>query len=210
MTEFLDFLIDPYRNKTGIDLLLEILVFVFGIVSVWYAKKGNILVYPTGLIATVISVWLMFEAGYMGDMLINVYYSVMSFYGWYVWSLKKDHNAPFIVSKTTNYEKLTGFWLFVLTLIVIFTFYMLFGYPLEWVNYLDLFISGLFFTAMYYMAHKKIENWVLWIIGDSIAVPLCFYKDLGIIGLQYVVFTIIAVFAYFEWKKISHKRPPVS
>jgi nicotinamide mononucleotide transporter len=72
---------------------------------------------------------------------------------------------------------------------------------LETANYIDMFTSGIFFTAMWYMANKKLENWTLWIIADIITVPLYAYRGLGILSLQYVIFTILAIQGYLQWKK---------
>jgi len=79
----IEFFLNAYKNAPLLQIILEFLAFVFGIASVWYAKKENILVYPTGLIATTITVYLLFQAGYLGDMIINIYFSIMSVYGWY-------------------------------------------------------------------------------------------------------------------------------
>ena len=76
---------------------------------------------------------------------------------------------------------------------------------LWFLNYIDILTSGIFFTAMWYMAKRKIENWTLWIIGDIITVPLYAYRGLGILALQYLIFTIIAIYAYLEWKKYLQK-----
>jgi nicotinamide mononucleotide transporter len=83
--------------------------------------------------------------------------------------------------------------------------YVFFDYKLEIPNYIDIFTSGIFFTAMWYMALKKIENWTLWIIGDLIVIPLFAYRGLGMLSLQYFIFTILAIMAYLKWKKILNK-----
>lgn len=196
-----EFLISQYKNASTTQILLELAAFVFGIVSVFCAKKENIWVYPTGLISTVITVYLLYQAQYFGDMTMNFYYSIMSIYGWYKWTNYK--NEPNLkITKTTSKEKLIGVSLFFLTMVVTYLVYVFFNYKLEIPNYIDIFTSGIFFTAMWYMALKKIENWTLWIIGDIIAVPLFAYRGLGMLSLQYLIFTILAVLAYLEWKKI--------
>lgn len=201
----LDFFISQYQNASTLQIILEFLVFVFGIASVVLAKKENIWVYPTGLIATVITTYLLYQAKYFGDMTINVYYSIMSLYGWYKWSAKT--NEPEIkITSTNTREKLIGLGLFGLTMAITYMVYKFFDYKLEIPNYIDIFTSGLFFTAMWYMALKKIENWTLWIIGDCIVVPLFAYRGLGMLSLQYLIFTILAVYAYLEWKKIIQER----
>jgi len=197
----LDFFISQYQNASILQILLEFLVFVFGIASVVLAKKENIWVYPTGLIATVITTYLLYQAKYFGDMTMNAYYSLMSLYGWYKWTAKTNEPAVKI-TRTNLREKLIGFGLFALTMGITYMVYKFFDYKLEIPNYIDIFTSGLFFTAMWYMALKKIENWTLWIIGDCIVVPLFAYRGLGMLSLQYFIFTILAVYGYLKWKKI--------
>ncbi|WPR71916.1 nicotinamide riboside transporter PnuC [Flavobacterium sp. NG2] len=198
----LDFFLSAYQNTPMNQIILEFIAFVCGIWSVVLAKKQNILVYPIGLIATVITVYLLFLAGYLGDMLINGYFSIMSIYGWYRWA-KKDKNDKHIpISRTTLKEKLIGLILFILTIFVVYAVYITFDYPINWDNYVDIFTSGLFFTGMWFMANKKIENWTLWIIADAIATPLYAYRGLGMLSLQYLIFTFLAIAAYQEWRKI--------
>lgn len=201
----LEFLFSQYKEASTTQTVLEFLVFVFGIASVVLAKKENIWVYPTGLIATVITTYLLYQAKYFGDMTMNAYYSFMSLYGWYKWTAKTNEPAVKI-TRTNLREKLIGFGLFVLTMVITYMVYKFFDYKLEIPNYIDIFTSGLFFTAMWYMALKKIENWTLWIIGDCIVVPLFAYRGLGMLSLQYFIFTILAVYGYLEWKKIIQER----
>lgn len=205
----IDFFLASYKNTPWLVIILEGITFFFGIASVYYARKQNILVYPTGLIATTITVYLFYRTNYIGDMVVNFYYSVMSIYGWYMWAKKKDGQKVVQVSRTNLIEKLTGFGVFLFTIIVIFAIYKVFGYEIKTDNYIDIFISGLFFTAMWYMALKKIENWTLWIIGDIIAVPLYGYRGYGILSVEYVVFTILAILAYLEWRKILNSNPQI-
>jgi len=200
----LEFFISQYKNASILQVILEFLAFIFGIISVFCAKKENIWVYPTGLISTIITVYLLYQAKYFGDMTMNFYYSVMSIYGWYLWTRKKNE-INLEITRTTTKEKIIGFGLFILTMIITFLVYKFFGYKLEIPNYIDIFTSGIFFTAMWYMALKKIENWTLWIVGDLIAVPLFAYRGLGMLSLQYLIFTILAILAYIEWKKILNK-----
>jgi nicotinamide mononucleotide transporter len=200
-----DFLFSQYKNASTIQIVLELIAFIFGIVSVWLAKNEHIGVYPSGLIATIITTYLLYLAGYLGDMLLNGYFSIMSIYGWYNWTRKENDSANLPVSRTTNSEKITGIVLFILTIFVVFGVYNYFDYKIKTDNYFDILASGIFFTGMWFMAKKKIENWTLWIIGDLIVVPLYVFRGLGMLALQYLVFTIIAVFGYIEWKKTLNK-----
>jgi nicotinamide mononucleotide transporter len=201
----LDFLISQYENATNLQIILESIVFVFGILSVYFAKKENILVYPTGLIATIITVYLLYQAKFFADMTLNFYYSMMSIYGWFKWT--SNGNEPQLeITRTSRKEKFIGIGLFILTMIFTYIVYLFFDYKLEIPNYIDIFTSGIFFTAMWYMALKKIENWTLWIIGDLIAVPLFAHRGLGMLSLQYLFFTILAILAYIQWKNILNKN----
>ncbi|NHM05911.1 nicotinamide mononucleotide transporter [Flavobacterium sp. CYK-4] len=205
----LDFLFHTYKDASLMQIWLEFTAFLFGILSVWFAKKENIWVYPTGLIATVITTYLLWEAGYLGDMMVNAYFSVMSLYGWYKWAQGKTNN-DLQITRTTQREKVIGTLLFFMTIFVVFGIYKIFGNTIKEDNYIDIFASGLFFTAMWYMALKKIDNWTLWIIGDVIVTPLYAYRGLGMLALQYLIFTILAVSAYLEWKKILSNNIPSS
>jgi len=207
MNPIFDFFLEAYKYSPTYAIVLEVLVFVFGIASVVYAKKENILVYPTGLIATVITVYLLYKAEYYGDMMINFYYSVMSIYGWYNWSRKKGDTLAVPISRTNTKEKVIGIILCITTMIFTYGVYQAFDYEIKTENYIDIFTSGLFFTGMWYMATKKLENWTLWIIADVITVPLYAYRGLGILSLQYLIFTILAIQGYLAWKKSLNSIP---
>ena len=198
----IEFFLNAYKNASTTQILLEFIAFVFGILSVWFARKQNILVYPTGLVATTITAHLLFIAGYLGDMIINFYFSIMSIYGWFNWSRKNNTTENLAISRTNNKQKTIGILLFLTTIFVVFYIYKYFDYQIKTENYFDILAAGIFFTAMWYMALKKIENWILWIFGNLIVIPLYAYRELGMLSLQYIIFTILAILAYLEWKKI--------
>lgn len=207
MNDFLNFFLEAYQNTPTHQIVLEAIAFVFGIVSVWYAKKANILVYPTGIICTIITVYLLYINKYLGDMMMNFYYSIMSVYGWWNWARKKDNTYRVPMSRTNVKEKQIGVVLFLVTMLITFLVYKGFNYTLEIPNYIDIVTSGIFFTAMWYMANKKLENWTLWIIGDLITIPLYAYRGLGMLSLQYLIFTILAIQGYLAWKKHLNNSP---
>ena len=201
MVELYDFFLEAYSTYSKLDIGLEFIAFSFGIISVIYAKKENILVYPTGIICTVITVYLLYKAQFFGDMMMNIYYSLMSIYGWWNWS--RIQNDKYLL-KITRFSKndlgLTVF-LFLLTITITYAVYTFNLTEIKIPNYIDIFTSGIFFTAMWLMANKKLECWVFWIIGDIITVPLYAYRGLGMLSLQYIIFTILAIQGYIEWKK---------
>lgn len=207
MNDYFNFFFETYQNTSRFQIALEVTAFVFGIASVWFAKQENILVYPTGIICTVITVYLLYINQYFGDMMMNFYYSIMSIYGWYNWSRKRNNMSYLPISRTTVKEKQIGVGLFILTMAVTFFVYKGFDYTIEVPNYIDIVTSGIFFTAMWYMANKKLENWMLWIIGDLITIPLYAYRGLGILSFQYVIFTILAIQGYLQWKKSLNNNP---
>jgi len=201
MNHIFIFFLSAYQDTSTGDVLLEAVAFVFGIASVVYSKKEDILVYPVGLVATVITVYLLYKAQYFGDMMMNFYYSAMSIYGWWNWSRKKNNKTIVPISRTTSTEKRIGVFMVLITMFITSIVYVYFGYDLKTENYIDVFTSGIFFTAMWYMANKKIENWMLWIFADLITVPLYAYRGLGMLSLQYLIFTILAVQGYLAWRK---------
>ena len=201
MDFIIDFFIEAYSNTSFTMMLLELIAFVFGIVSVIYAKKENILVYPTGIICTVITMYILLEAEYFGDMMMNLYYSSMSVYGWWNWSRIKNDSSKIEITYTNYRERVTAIILFFVTMIITYTVYLVNIPTIEWINYIDILTSGIFFVAMWFMANKKIESWVFWIIGDLITIPLYYYRGLGMLSLQYLIFTILAIQGYNQWKK---------
>lgn len=214
-----------FAQYKGVDthlVVLEIVGVIFGLLSVYFSKKRNIWVYPTGIISTVIFVYLLWVSRLFGDMLINFYYTVMSVYGWVLWS-KNSRDGDHLhvsVSRITGRDgwvslALAAFsWIFV-TGVYFFKPYINNGFSFEgisvgfqhftWVDRTDIFTTSVFLVGMWLMAKRKIENWICWIIGDVISVPLYYHKGLVFSSFQYFIFTIIAVLAYFEWKKYLNK-----
>lgn len=205
MNEIFNYLFGQYHEYETLDIVLEIIAVIFGFLSVWYSKNNKIWVYPTGMISTSIFVYLLLKWGLLGDMMINAYYFIMSIYGWYIWTRKVDatHNTP--ITKTTKKENSFSVLIFIATLIFVFIIYKSFDKWTSWVAYVDTITTAIFFVGMWLMARKKIENWIYWIIGDIISVPLYFYKGFTFTSFQYLIFTIIAIYGYLKWKKLLNK-----
>jgi nicotinamide mononucleotide transporter len=232
MSEIIDFFIDPYRTASTLNIALEFIAAFFGVVSVYYAKKENILVFPTGIISTIIYVYLLSQWNLYGDLIINIYYTIMSVYGWYMWSKIIDDDKNHIpISRTTKSDKIKAFGIFVFTsvfVIIVYRYYNVMPNDLgftesinyainkltsgnltnfrEGTPYLDTFTTGIFFAAMWLMANKKIENWTLWITGNIVSIPLYFVKGYGFTGIQYSIFLILAILGYRQWKKNLDKK----
>ena len=201
MLDLFNFLFTQYETYSTTDTSLEILAVIFGFISVWFSKENKIWVFPTGMISTSIFVYLLLKWGLLGDMMINGYYFIMSIYGWYIWTRKVDETTVTPISRTTSKERKKAILLFVTTIAVVFFVYKTFDKWTSWVAYADTVTTAIFFVGMWLMAKRKIENWIFWIAGNIISVPLYFYKGLTFTSLQYLGFTFIAIFGYIAWKK---------
>lgn len=129
----------------------------------------------------------------------------MSFYGWWNWSRKNDDKYLLKITRFSKDDFGITITLFLITVVITYTVYILSSVVIKIPNYIDIFTSGIFFTAMWLMANKKLESWVLWVIGDIITVPLYAYRGLGMLSLQYIIFTFLAIQGYIEWKKSLSK-----
>ena len=226
MSSLIEFLLEPYQTASIFHILLEVLAAIFGIASVFYARKESILVFPTGIISTVIYVYLLSQWTLYGDLIINIYYTIMSVYGWYMWTRVDGEENHIPISRTNNMDKLKAFGIFAFTSVFVIVVYRHYNvmpnhlgfsesidYALEKLSsgsleefrlatpYLDTFTTGIFFAGMWLMANKKIENWTLWIIGDVVSIPLYLVKGYGFTAIQYTVFLVLAILAYFTWRK---------
>jgi nicotinamide mononucleotide transporter len=197
----IEYLFHQYKNYPIFEIYLEITAVIFGLLSVLYAKKDNILVFPTGIISTSIYVYLLWKWSLLGDMMINGYYFIMSIYGWYLWTRKKEGEDEYPISTLSNKEKSIAFAIFIGTIVFVVAVYLFFDKFTTWSAYVDTVVTGIFFVGMWLMAKRKIENWILWIIGDIISIPLYFFKGYTFTSIQYILFTIIAFYGYLEWKK---------
>ena len=210
MNEIIDQIFQQYSQYSNVDISLELIAVFFGLLSVWFSKNNNVLVYPTGIINTSIFVYLLLKWELLGDMIINVYYFLMSIYGWYYWT-RKSHNheyTPITKIKEADIK-------IILIIIISSAFFVSYLYSFfdKWsglVSYIDILTTAIFFVGMWLMARRKIENWFFWILGDVISVPLYFVKGLAFSSFQYLIFTLIAVAGYYKWKSIYNNKKRIA
>ncbi len=229
MHEIFSFFLEPYYEASTINILLEIIAASLGITSVIFAKKENILVFPTGIISTSIYIYLLSQWSLYGDLIINIYYTIMSVYGWYVWTriIDKKEKKHVPITRTTKKEKIIATGIFIIAsafVIFIYRHYDVMPKDLNFtesiqfafenltsgnlekfkiaVPFLDTFTTAAAFVAMWLMAVKKIENWTFWIATNIVSIPLYFVKGYGFTGIQYLVFLVLAIQGYKQWKKI--------
>lgn len=213
---FYDLFLKPYENYTQFQIFLEIIGASFGILSVYFSVKKNIWVYPTGIISTAIYIYIMFNAGYLGDMMINFYYTVMSIYGWILWSENSKDHIHVEVEKADRKTWLYSLNLFIISMFLVIIIYYFKPYfdnhfsmqgvnlslnHMDKGNWMDVITTSIFLVGMWQMAKRKVENWLFWILGDLICIPMLIFRGLGITSLQYLIFTIMAVYGYVSWKK---------
>lgn len=173
------------------------------IASVWYARKNNVLVYPTGIVGVLIAAYIYFfmvSPPLYADGSLNIYYFLMSVYGWYNWTRKKDaDHYTYPISWCSRKELLIGIGFFI-------GFFGVIYFVLEYFTdsntpFLDSLVSSSAITAMWWMAKRKIENWLAWIFSNIVAIPLNFYKELQLYTVMYILFLVLAWMGYVEWKR---------
>lgn len=218
--DFYKLFIQPYKSYEPYQIILELAAGIFGILSIFFSIRKNIWVYPTGIISTTIYVYILFVFGLLGDGLINVYLAVMSVYGWIIWSKNTTDHVHIQPSWTKKKEWQYATILFVISFILVTVIYyykpymdnhfLMKGanlglYHLDWANWLDITVTSLLVVGMWLMAKRRIENWIFLMIADVISIPMYIYKGLGITSAQYLVFTVMAVIGYLQWKKVIIK-----
>lgn len=176
------------------------------VASVVYARKNNVLVYPTGIIGVLLAAWVYFFQTHpplYADGSLNIYYFLMSVYGWYNWVQKKDDaHLAYPISWCNRKEMTQGLVLCFFSWIVIYV--VLRQFTNSNTPVLDSLVSSTAFTGMWWMAKRKIENWHAWIVSNIIAIPLNFYKGLMLFTVMYVLFLVLAWMGYLSWKKMMN------
>ena len=193
-------------EKVNFNVGLEFFAAALGVLSVWYAKKNKILVYPTGIISTLIYVWILFKNELLGDLIINLYFFLMSIYGWFFWSRRDKGDFQNKISRLNLNELILGLFIFFFGFITVKYLYNVSNWQESYFSSLDTLTTAIFCSAMWFMARRKIEHWILWIVGDILSIPLYFYKGLYFTSIQYLIFTIIAILGFFTWLKELNKK----
>jgi len=184
---------------------VELIGTFFGLISVYYASRANILTWSTGIVNEVFLFILFYQVQLYADMFLQVYFLIVTLYGWYNWNTKSIDNK---IYETTNRTKLLLLSAIILGSLIsgyIFTNIHLYlptqfkikaAYP-----FIDSFvmISSIFATIL--LAKKKIENWYLWIAIDLICVILYYKKGIYFLSLEYFIFLGLASYGLYNWKK---------
>jgi nicotinamide mononucleotide transporter len=179
-----------------------------GIASVWFSRMENILVYPVGLINTIIYIYISVKGHLLGEASVNFYYTVMSIYGWILWT-KRDRQQHLVLHITSSNKKewLQQFAFFAAFYIAIFfsLTYLKKSFATGAIPWADAFASATAYTGMWLMAKKKVESWYWWIATNIASIPLYFVKHYVFTSVYYLVLLIMAVFGLIEWINRSKK-----
>jgi nicotinamide mononucleotide transporter len=183
---------------------LEFTAVIAGILSVWYSRTENILVYPTGLINTIAYVWLSFHSSLLGEASVNFYYTALNIYGWIAWT-RKDRQQQYIlrVTRSTRAEwmqQLAFFAFFYAVTFFALTYLKRNFAPLA-IPWADAFASATAYTGMWLMTRKKLESWYWWLATNFASIPLYFVKHYVFTSVYYVILLILAISGLLEWIK---------
>ncbi|MCE2675255.1 MAG: nicotinamide riboside transporter PnuC [Sediminibacterium sp.] len=184
---------------------IEAIAVISGIVSVWYSRKENILVFPTGLLNTTIYIYLSLKGHLLGEASVNLYYTIMSLYGWFLWTRKNKTNHEFIlqITNSNTKERIQQFLFFagVYAIIYFALVYLKQSFAPEAIPWADALASASAYTAMWLMAKKKVESWFWWVVTNIASIPLYFIKGYTFTSVQFIVLLILAIAGWIEWSR---------
>jgi len=186
---------------------LEAVAVIAGIASVWYSRKENVLVYPVGLVNTIIYIYLSVKGNLLGEASVNLYYTIMSIYGWYLWTRvdphKHTHTLHITKSNTKEWiQQLLFFAAFYVTIFFSLT-YLKTNFAPEAIPWADAFASATAYTGMWLMAKKKVESWIWWILTNIASIPLYFVKGYAFTSVQFLVLLVLAIAGLKSWNEKS-------
>jgi len=172
---------------------------VLAVAEVLFAKANKIWLYPTGIVGTILAMYVLFVAGLFAECLLNGYYVIMSIYGWWYW-VQKQNAAPVQITYCTRKE-----WMEVILFTIagfILLAILLKKFTPSTVPVIDAWVSATAWVGMWLLAKRKIENWILLNISNLFAIPLLFYKHLALYSVLTIFLFIVAIYGYIEWRKI--------
>lgn len=183
---------------------LEFIAVLAGIASVWFSKKEQVLVYPVGLINTTIFVYLSFKGHLLGEASVNIYYTVMSVYGWWLWTRKNEQQEAILqIQFSTSKELLQQLLFFAAFYMVLYTalYYAKASFADGAIPWADALSSAAAYTGMWLMAKKKVESWYYWIATNIFSIPLYFVKGYVFTSVQFAVLLALAIAGLIAWRK---------
>ena len=197
------------RVDNNADLLIEFFGFLTALVYLFFSIKQKIWLWPFGILTSSLYIYVFYISSLYAVMGLQIYYVLISFYGWYHWVYGASHN------KSSNLTISTlSFSLAIKLFVIFFIFYWIIvfilfkapaylGMPSSDLPYWDAFTTSVSIIATWMLARKIIEHWIVWIIIDSESIGLYIYKELYITVVLFMIYTILAFIGFYEWKKDS-------
>lgn len=192
--------------------MLEYIAVFAGIASVWFSRIENIWVYPVGLVNTIIYIWLSFKFHLLGEASVNFYYTVMSIYGWILWTRRNTEHQNVVIITTSSVREWRNqvlFFAFFYTAIFVALTYLKKEFAPGAIPWADALASASAFTGMWLMARKKVESWYWWIVTNITSIPLYFVKGLVFTSVYYAVLLVFAFWGLSEWKRRARQRKSI-
>jgi nicotinamide mononucleotide transporter len=192
---------------------LEFIAVITGILSVWFSRSENIWVYPTGLVNTIIYIWLSFKFSLLGEASVNFYYTVLSIYGWILWARKDQRQQPVLqITLASGQEWVQQLGFFAVFYVVVFfaLTYLKKGFAPQAIPWADAFASATAYTGMWLMTKKKLESWYWWLATNFASIPLYFVKHLVFTSVYYVILLVLAISGLLEWRNRIKRIPHVA
>lgn len=185
---------------------LEWLGVGFGVAEVLFAKANKIWLYPAGIIAVIITIYLFYTVGLYAESALNIYYLIMSIWGWWLWIYRKDKPPLPVTISNAKDKKITAA---IVIIAFIFLYLILTNFTDSRVPLFDAWVSATAWAGMWLLAKRKLENWIWLNISNAFAIPLLFYKELPLYALLTVFLFVIAIQGYFKWKKIINEKQSI-
>ncbi len=177
----------------------ELAAAVITLVSIWLATRENIWYYPTGLVALLMYTWLFYGAKLYAESVLQVVCFALMVYGWYEWLHGGEHRTELPVTRTPQWAWLAGIAFGLAASAIVIAIQL--KYTDNPAPYVDSSLLVWSLVAQWMTARKWIENWILWVLINTVSVPLYISRDLGYTAALYVGLWILAIFGYFQWRR---------
>ena len=190
-----------------VDNYFELSAAALGFVAIYLQIRQNVWYWLVSIIMVSMYIYIYIDAKLYADMSLQVYYLVISFYGWYLWLFGKSvnhHKTAISVSLSSGKLKcILGGTALLLFLVIA---WVLVQFTNSDLPYWDSFTTSLSFVATWMLARKKLENWLIWIVVDAVSVGLYIYKELYPTAVLFLFLTVLAYVGYLRWQKDMFKQ----
>jgi nicotinamide mononucleotide transporter len=177
----------------------ELTAAIITALSIWLATREHIAYYPTGLVALAMYTWLFYGAKLYAESLLQIVCFVLMVYGWYEWLHGGANKKELPVTQTPRWAWLAGVVSGIAGSALVIALQLRFtDNPSPYVDS-SLLVWSL--VAQWMTARKWIENWILWVIINTISIPLYVTRSLWITAVLYIALWILAIVGYFQWRR---------